>query len=131
MKVKVISSSELILEEDNATSVYVPSTEGIIGILPGHANLVSTLQIGLLRIRTKDGRKWAIVLNGGIVQVHKNEVLVLADEASKTDELVKEEVAKAIKDAEEKLSGKLEPQELIRLEKMLRYEKFKEKAAGL
>lgn len=125
MKIKVVSSSLEIFASNEVKEVYVPTTEGEVGILPGHVNLVSTLEIGELKIRMGKGDK-EIILNGGILQVKDDEVLVLADEASLSDELVKEEIDEAIISAEKQMSGKLEPAELIQLEKRLRYERFKQ-----
>lgn len=130
MKVKVVSSSKEIFASDEALEVYVPATNGITGILPGHAKFISTLEIGELRIKLP-GRTESIILNGGLVQVINNEVLILADEASLSKELVKEEIEAAIRRAEEKLSGTLEPAELVQLEKLLRYEKFKRDKAAI
>lgn len=125
MKIKVISSSQHIFESDDVSEVYAPASEGIVGILPGHTNFISTLNIGVLRIREgKEVHK--IILNGGMIQVVKDEIMVLADEAIKSDALVREEIEEAISSAQKKLSAKIEPGELIRLEKQLRYEKFKQ-----
>jgi F-type H+-transporting ATPase subunit epsilon len=125
MQVKIVSASQEIYRTEDATEVYVPTTDGIIGILPHHTNLITSLNIGLLRIKFKDLEEKQIVLNGGIMQVHENVVSVLADEAQLADDLVNIEIEKAIQDAEQKLSGTLEPTELIQLERQLRYERFK------
>lgn len=125
MKIKVISSSTILFESSDVAEVYAPATIGIIGILPGHDNYLSTLEIGTLKIKEKNGREEKIVLNGGLIQVQDDEVTVLADEASMAEDLLSEEIENAIKNAEKQIAGKLEPSELIKLEKMLKYEKFK------
>jgi len=129
MKLKVISSTKNIFESDNIVELYAPCTEGIVGILPGYTNFISTLEIGVLKIN--DGKEiFKIILNGGMIQVVKDVILVLADEAMHTDALIKDEIEKAINDAQKKIASKIEPSELIRLEKQLRYEKFKEQQLG-
>ena len=110
MKIKVIASSREIYTSDQVQEVYVPATQGITGILPGHAKLISTLEIGELRIKLPQETK-SIALNGGLIQVAKDEILILADEASLAEELVSEQIAAAIANAEAKISGKLEPSE--------------------
>lgn len=128
MKVKVISSTQEIFATEDALEVYAPTSSGIIGILPNHTNYIAPLEIGQLRIKVgKDEQK--IVLNGGIIQVMDNEILVLADEATKSEAIIKAEVEKSIENAQKKLSAPLEPAELIKLEKLLRYEKFKQQQA--
>jgi F0F1-type ATP synthase epsilon subunit len=78
------------------------------------------------------GNDWQkYVINGGFVQVVRDEVLILADDALQAEALVKTEIASAISNAEQKLASKLEPAELIRLEKILRYEKFKSQYVGM
>ncbi len=125
MKIKVISSSKNIFESADVSEVYAPATEGIIGIMPGHTNFISTLNIGLLKIKEgKEVKKF--ILNGGLIQVVKDEILILADDAMPSEALMKEEIDAAISNAQKQLAAKIEPEELIRLEKMLRYEKFKE-----
>ncbi|MEI7579618.1 MAG: ATP synthase F1 subunit epsilon [bacterium] len=124
MKLTVISSSQNILDQDGVTEVSAPTTEGMIGILPGHVNLVTSLQIG--ELRAKVDNKWIkIILNGGILQIANDQVTVLADEASLSEVLVKEEIEAAIERAEKQIASKLPAVELIELEKKLRYEKFK------
>ena len=125
MKIKVIASSREIFASDQAQEVYVPATQGITGILPGHAKFISTLEIGELRIKLPQETK-RIALNGGLIHVAKDEILILADEASLAEELVSEQISSAIANAEAKISGKLAPSELILLEKILRYERFKQ-----
>jgi F-type H+-transporting ATPase subunit epsilon len=98
--------------------------EGQIGILPGHVSMVSALKLGLLKIIMADGTEEKIVINNGLLVVNKNEVNILAEMANS---LVNEQIEVAIHDAEEKLATTLPPNELIELEKQLRYERFKKK----
>lgn len=130
MRIKIVATSKEILAKEDIKEVYVPTTSGIVGILPHYTNYVATLEIGEVKVRIGDD--WQkFVINGGFVQVVKDEVLILADDAMQTDALVKSEIAEAITNAEQKLSSKLEPAELIRLEKILRYEKFKSQYVGI
>ena len=125
MTVKVVSTTQEIFNTTEAAEVYAPTTMGIVGILPHHTNYVATLDIGVLEIKIGN-TKQRIVLNGGIIQVMNDEVLVLANEATKSEELIHEEIEQAINNAQKKLAAPLEPAELIKLEKLLRYEKFKQ-----
>lgn len=126
MKLKIVSSSQELLTTDKVDAVFVTTTDGEIGLLPGHVNLVATLEVGEMRYK-HNGEFHPVLISGGIVQFKDDEILILADEADLPDNLVKEEISSAIRNAEEQLSGELEPAELIQLEKKLRYEKFKER----
>jgi len=74
---------EIITPEQNVFSgevdlVTLPGKEGQFQILKDHAPLVSTLQTGDL-VYEAAGKKETIVVDGGVVQVLNNKVLVLAD----------------------------------------------------
>lgn len=132
MQVKVIASSQKLYEADDIKEVYAPGEDGELGILPGHINLITTLQIGELKLTKTDGEKDLLILNGGLMQVENDHILILADEAALESNLVKEEIEAAIARAEQQMSSDLDPAELIQLEKRLRYEKFKrDRLAGL
>jgi len=66
-----------------------------------------------------------LVINGGILKVQSNNITILANEASLPDDVMESEIEKSIKMAEEKLASKLDPKELIQLEKQIRYQKMK------
>ncbi|MHC5212481.1 MAG: ATP synthase F1 subunit epsilon [Planctomycetota bacterium] len=62
-----------------AESVVVPATKGSMGILPRHAPLMSSLEVGLTRVREPGGAEHRFVTGSGFVEVHRNRVLVLVD----------------------------------------------------
>jgi F-type H+-transporting ATPase subunit epsilon len=63
----------------SATSVVVPASQGAMGILPRHASLLSSLGVGLTRVRAEDGSEHRFVTGLGFVEVHRNRVLLLVD----------------------------------------------------
>lgn len=65
-----------------ADEVILPSTTGQLGVLTGHAPLLTALDIGVLRVR--EGSRWTmIVLMGGFAEVEANEVTVLVNAAER------------------------------------------------
>jgi F-type H+-transporting ATPase subunit epsilon len=78
LKVSVISP-EAILFEGEAASVVAPAFDGEVGILTGHAAMITTLGKGTLRLG--DGQSFAI--EGGFLQVADNEVRVVTEKAAK------------------------------------------------
>jgi len=79
MQVSVVSP-EAILFEGNATSVVVPAYDGLIGILPRHASMLTLLGRGLMTVRTAEGdRRFRV--GGGFVQVRADVVRVVAEQA--------------------------------------------------
>jgi len=73
-----------------------------------------------------------IIINGGFIQVTHDEILILVDEGSLPQELVVQEIEDAIKRAEKQISTEsLPPTELIRLEKELRYHRFRKSQSSM
>ncbi|MBI3395791.1 MAG: ATP synthase F1 subunit epsilon [Spirochaetia bacterium] len=79
LKVSVVTPARLLFEGD-ADSLTVPTTSGLIGILPGHAPLLSMLGYGLLTAHHHAGILKLIVY-GGFLEVKGNHVTVLAGDA--------------------------------------------------
>jgi F-type H+-transporting ATPase subunit epsilon len=81
LKVSVISPEASLFEGD-ADSVVVPAYDGEIGILSGHAPLMTLLGKGELRISGAAPRKFTI--EGGFLQVVNNQVRVVTERGSAT-----------------------------------------------
>ena len=58
-------------------SVVVPGSDGLIGILNNHAPLVSSLKSGKVKVSNGEKEQFFEV-NGGVVEVLKNKVIILA-----------------------------------------------------
>ena len=89
--------------EYSIQEVVLPSTTGQIGILEGHAPLITALEIGVLRIKVDQTWKPILAL-GGFATIKNDEVTVLV---SGIEEVVKENYDKAqdiLRQATENLS---------------------------
>ena len=73
----VIISPEKKLFEGEANSVTVPAVDGSLGILDNHAPLISALKKGTVEIKGSSNSNFEI--NGGVVEVLKNKVVILAE----------------------------------------------------
>lgn len=82
------------LFDGQVISVNVPGTEGDFQILHNHAALMSSLDIGVARIKTEDNSEKEYCVSGGFVEVNNNEVIILA-EAAESPDLIDVERAKA------------------------------------
>ena len=78
MKVSVISPSQAAFEGE-ASEVIAPAHDGQVGILYGHAPMVTLLGTGQLVVREAGGERRFLV-SRGFLQVVDNEVSVLAEE---------------------------------------------------
>jgi len=81
--VRVISPDKTVWD-NKAEEVILPSTSGQVGILPGHAPLLTALDTGVMRVRVN--KDWLpIALMGGFAEVEDNEVTVLVNGAERGD----------------------------------------------
>ena len=81
-----IVTAERVVMADDVDMVIAPGSEGSLGILPHHAPLLTTLQIGELRAK-KGSEEIDMAVTGGFMEVLPNKVLVLADAAERADEI--------------------------------------------
>jgi F-type H+-transporting ATPase subunit epsilon len=103
LTVKVIAPDQTILDTA-AEEVILPSSSGQLGILTGHAPLISALETGVLRFR-KDKAWAAIALTGGFAEVEEDEVTVLVRSGELGSTIDAEEARKKLADAEQALAG--------------------------
>ncbi len=92
LTVRVITPDKIVWD-DSAQEIILPSTTGQLGILTGHAPLLSALEVGVMRVRP--GKDWkAIALMGGFAEVDNDEVKVLVNSAELGD-TIDQETARA------------------------------------
>ena len=84
--------------DSNAEEVILPSSTGQLGILRGHAPLLTALDIGVMRVRTD--KDWTpIVLMGGFAEVENDELTILVNGAEEGSSIDKEEAQKELEEA--------------------------------
>ncbi len=66
--------------------VILPGAEGYLGVLPGHAPLLTALDAGVLRWRSGT-RKGAVAISAGFAEVLRERVTVLAETAERAEEI--------------------------------------------
>jgi F-type H+-transporting ATPase subunit epsilon len=87
MQVELVSVERAIWSGE-ATAVYARTTEGEIGVLPGHAPLLGALAPGwLVRILQADGAEQRVAVHGGFLSVRADGVSVLAEMAEDAGEI--------------------------------------------
>jgi F-type H+-transporting ATPase subunit epsilon len=78
-----VISPEASLFEGDASAVVAPAFDGEVGILTGHAPMMTLLGKGRLRIDGAGGAR-AFVVEGGFLQVVNNQVRVVTEHGSPT-----------------------------------------------
>ena len=91
-----------------AKMVFVPASEGDIGIAPRHAPLLSLLKAGEVRIQTPEGAEHLIFVGGGVLEIQPKKVTVLADTALRAKDIDEAAALAAKQRAEEALKDKVD-----------------------
>lgn len=95
-------SPERLLLSDTADMVTIPGTEGYMGVIFGHAPVVTTLRVGMIDV-LKDGVDSRYFIRGGFAEVGPTKITVLADEAIPFAQLDLAILDQRIKDGEDDL----------------------------
>jgi F-type H+-transporting ATPase subunit epsilon len=93
-------SPEKLLFAGEVTQVDLPGSEGDMGVLAGHAPLVTALRPGIL-VAYREGGDLRVVVNGGFAEVGPAGLTVLADTAVPVEAFDRAVLAGEIKDTEE------------------------------
>lgn len=99
-----IVTPEKTIFSDSVDDVYLPGSEGEMGVLAMHSALVAPLQPGELRY-LKDGQVEELAVGEGFVEVTGNKVSVLIDLAIGEDAIDEHQVEEAMKRAKNALDG--------------------------
>ena len=79
LTLRVLAPEQSVFD-DTADEIILPSTTGLLGVLPGHISMVTAIDFGVLRV-LKNGNWDSIALTGGFAEVESNEVTVLVNKA--------------------------------------------------
>ena len=93
LNVEVVSAERVVFTGD-ADMVVAPGAAGILGILPRHAALLTTLNPGILRIK-QGGDEIVMAVSGGFLEVNNNHIQVLTDAAERAEEIDEERATEA------------------------------------
>jgi F-type H+-transporting ATPase subunit epsilon len=118
LKFEIVTAERMVYSDD-VDIVIAPGIEGQLGILPGHAPLLTMLQPGELVVR-REGEETAMFVSGGFLEVMQNRVTVLADIAERAEEIDISRAEEAKNRAEERLREHTPEMDLARAEAALR-----------
>ena len=106
-KLSVVSPERLVLSEE-VEEAQVPGKNGCLGILPGHAPLMTELDIGELSYRQGD-RTGYLAVTRGYCEVLSNQVIVLAERADRAEEVDRERAQASMDRANKRLANLQDP----------------------
>ncbi|MDH5605373.1 MAG: ATP synthase F1 subunit epsilon [Anaerolineae bacterium] len=85
IRCEIVSQDRMVFEGD-VDIVVLPGTAGEMGVLPNHAPLLTTLNFGVIKVRTGSEEK-IFTVAGGVAEVQPDIVTVLADAAEDLEEI--------------------------------------------
>ena len=103
-----IVSAEGEIFSGAAKMVFVPASQGEIGIAPRHAPLLTMIKAGEVRVQTPDGQEQFFFVGGGALEIQPKKVTVLADTALRAKDVDEAAAMQAKQRAEEALAGKVD-----------------------
>ncbi len=103
-----IVSQDRVVYTDDVDIVVLPGAGGVMGILPNHSPVLTTLQFGVITVRKK-GEEQFFTVAGGVAEVQPDQVTVLADAAENVEEIDTQRAEDARKRAEELLKKGVGP----------------------
>jgi F-type H+-transporting ATPase subunit epsilon len=107
IELEVVTPQRLLLHQD-VKSVEVPGRDGYLGILPGHAPLITELGVGILTYRTNGDPHFLTVMNG-YAEVLPDRVIVLAEVSELAGEIDVERSRAALERAQGMLAKSASP----------------------
>lgn len=131
LTVRVLSPDKTVWDAP-AEEVILPSTTGQLGILGGHAPLLTALDIGVMRVRAT--KEWiSIALMGGFAEVESDEVTILVNGAEQGSNIDKDAAKTELDEAQVRM-GKAESsddrQEKIQATQAMKKARARYQAAG-
>jgi F-type H+-transporting ATPase subunit epsilon len=100
----VVTPARQLLSEP-VTEVQLPGADGYLGVLPGHAPLITELGIGELTYRTTGGRTVILAVIRGFAEVLPERVAVLAETAERAEDIDVKRAQEALQRAQERIAA--------------------------
>jgi len=128
IKLDIVTAERAVLSEE-VEYISAPGVDGVIGILPRHAPLLTALNFGELRYK-KNGQEFHFAIGGGFMEVRPDHVTVLADSAEHADEIDEQRAEAARQRAHQSLKERPHGDaEFARIEQSLRRAELRLKVA--
>jgi F-type H+-transporting ATPase subunit epsilon len=130
LTVRVISPDKTVWDAE-AEEVILPSTTGQLGILSGHAPLMTALDVGVMRVRPE--KNWeAIAVMGGFAEIENDEVTIRVRGAERGDSIDKEAARAEFEEAKAKANAASpdDRRETLQARQSLRRARARLQAAG-
>jgi F-type H+-transporting ATPase subunit epsilon len=86
MQVELVAADRLVWS-GRASNVVARTTEGDVGILPGHAPMLALLVQGVVEVVTDSGESWVAAVDSGFLSVANNLISILSEHAQMSHDI--------------------------------------------
>jgi F-type H+-transporting ATPase subunit epsilon len=107
IQLEIVTPDRQVVHE-TVSAVTIPGKQGYLGILPGHAPLLSELKAGEL-VYTREEAKHYLAVSWGFAEVLPSRVIILAHTAERAEEIDLARAERARERAEERLKNTTDP----------------------
>ncbi|MBC8368816.1 MAG: ATP synthase F1 subunit epsilon [Planctomycetes bacterium] len=128
LTLSIVSPEDCMLETE-VNNVQIPGADGMFGVLPKHAQLVSLTASGLLSASASDGEQIEMLIHDGFAEVSGDAVVILSRSAEKLAEIDIERAQQAAKRAKERIRSKDSAVDVARASAALRRALLRERLA--
>ncbi|MCR5624069.1 MAG: ATP synthase F1 subunit epsilon [Lachnospiraceae bacterium] len=104
-KLRILACNKLFYEGD-AIEVIFPTTDGEWAVMANHAEMISTIEIGEMKVKLPDGSWMKAIVSDGFIDVHDNRVNIIVYSCEKPEEIDRFRAEAAMERAREQLSAK-------------------------
>ena len=127
LNIRIIAPDRTVWDAE-AQEIILPSSTGQLGILTGHAPLLTALDIGVMRVRVD--KEWMpIVLLGGFAEIENNQLTILVNGAEEASQIDLSEAEKNLDTATQLLSDASSNKEKIEATQKIRKARARVQAA--
>ena len=103
-QLEIVTPEKKVVETTAAEEVQIPGKNGYLGIMPGHAPLITELAVGEITVR-EGGQEQYLAVAWGFAEILPNKVTILAETAERPSEIDAERARKAKERAEQRLTS--------------------------
>ena len=132
IELKIVTPDHIAFNE-TVESVVLPTTEGEMGVLPGHIPVLTQVEAGSLQV-TRGGSTESLAIDKGFAEIYSDTVAILTEAAIEVEKID----LNAVKDAQERAQkaldeadNSIDPAELERLEATIRFSLAQQIAKGV
>ena len=129
LKLEIVTQERPVYSADDVDMVLAPGVDGMLGILPRHAPLMTALVPGEIVIRKTGQEDVLMAVGGGFLEVRPDRVTILADSAERAEDIDVARAEAARQHAQQSLRERPTGADIVQAEHALRRSQIRLKVA--